>query len=338
MKWSRELKIAHRSLQTVVRAASAMGTARVHAGADDVVGIADFGSNPGRLAMFVRTPAGPVPTNAPLIVLLHGCGQSAVSFAKATGWGQLADELHIPLILPEQSGDNNQGRCFNWFRPTHVARGLGEALSIRQMVAEAVRRFGSDATRVFVAGLSAGGAMTAALLAAYPEVFAAGAVVAGLPVGAASSASQALIRMAEAGPARSPSAWAEQVRHAAPIGYAGPWPRVSIWAGEADRVVDPANGRLLASQWSSVHGLATPNLATAEFSGAVRERWGETEWPAVELWLLPGVAHAWPADATRQIAGFWGLGGRRDRQGHRAKTRGAQSNVEMAFRSGGTAQ
>jgi poly(hydroxyalkanoate) depolymerase family esterase len=307
MKWSRELKIAHRSLQTVVRAASAMGKTQVGAGAVNIAEIGDFGTNPGRLAMFVHTPAGLVPTNAPLIVLLHGCGQSAVSFAQATGWGQLANKLRIPLILPEQSGDNNQGRCFNWFRPTHVARGLGEALSIRQMVAEAVRRFGSDPTRVFIAGLSAGGAMTAALLATYPDVFAAGAVVAGLPVGAATSASQALIRMAEAGPTRSPAGWAEQVRQAAPIGYAGPWPRVSIWAGEDDRVVDPANARLLASQWSSVHGLETTKPVTAEFSNMPRVRWGQTEPPAVELWLLHGVPHAWPADATRHIAGFWGL-------------------------------
>ena len=76
--------------------------------------------------------------------------------------------LGIPLVLPEQSGDNNRGRCFNWFRPAHVSRDLGEALSIRQMVAAAIHRFGSDPARVFVAGLSAGGAMAAALMAAYP--------------------------------------------------------------------------------------------------------------------------------------------------------------------------
>ena len=128
----------------------------------------------------------------------------------------------------------------------HTGRGHGEALSIRQMVAAAVERFASDPGRVFIAGLSAGGAMTAALLAAYPDVFAAGAVVAGLPVGAAGSTSEALRRMAEAGPARSPADWAEQVRRAAPIGYPGPWPRLSIWHGEADGVVDPANSRLLA--------------------------------------------------------------------------------------------
>src|SRR5271157_1465678 len=268
MKWSRELKIANRSVRTAIRAASSMAKARVPealrmppwslptALADEgsATEIPDFGSNPGRLAMFVHAPPDVAPS-APLIVLLHGCGQTAVAFARDTGWMALADRLGVPLVLPEQSDANNQGRCFQWFRPGHVRRGRGEALSIRQMVATAASRFGSDPARVYVAGLSAGGATAAALLAAYPDVFAAGAVVAGLPVGAAEGATEALVRMAEAGPTRSRSAWADQVRHAAPVGFAGPWPRVSIWRGEADRVVDPANGRLLAAQWSELHGM-----------------------------------------------------------------------------------
>ena len=152
-----------------------------------------------RSAVDVRARAACCPKpGAPLIVLLHGCGQAAARFAADTGWIALADRLGMPLVLPEQSGENNQGRCFNWFRPLHVRRGFGEALSIRQMVDTAVARFDSDPQRVFVAGLSAGGAMAAALLAAYPDVFAGGAIVAGLPVGAANSATEALRRMAEA--------------------------------------------------------------------------------------------------------------------------------------------
>jgi poly(hydroxyalkanoate) depolymerase family esterase len=215
----------------------------------------------------------------------------------------------VPLVLAEQSGENNHGRCFNWFRPDHVRRDAGEALSIRQMAAAGVARFGSDPERVFIAGLSAGGAMAAALLAAYPDVFAAGAVVAGLPVGAASSTSEALRRMAEAGPAQSRTAWAALARRAAPADFAGPWPRLSIWHGEADRVVDPANARLLAEQWSELHGLANMVAAT-DPTGIRREVWGRSRLPAVELWTLPGVAHAWPEGAAARIARFWGLGTR----------------------------
>ena len=320
MKWSRELKIARRSVRTAIKAASAIAKAQVKlpdplrfaswstpgplgVGAGPAE-IADFGSNPGRLSMFVHVPASSPRPSAPLVVLLHGCGQTAAAFARDSGWAALADQLRIPLVLPEQSGDNNQGRCFNWFRPTHVGRGLGEALSIRQMIATAAERFGSDPARVFITGLSAGGAMTAAMLAAYPDVFAAGAVVAGLPVGAATSTTEALARMAEAGPTRSPADWAAQVLHAAPADYVGPWPRVSIWHGDADRVVDPANARLLAEQWSAVHGL---NSVGRSVDPQGREIWGWKDQPAVELRILPGVAHVWPSDAASQIAGFWGL-------------------------------
>src|SRR5271165_774815 len=266
MKWSRELRIARRSLRTAVKAASVMATARARLPVSlrgvpvsgrgphrpSLVEVADFGSNPGRLSMLAHLPTDPPMTDRPLVVLLHGCGQPAAAFARDAGWIDLADRLGVVLVLPEQSDENNRGRCFNWFLPAHTGRGLGEARSIRQMVATAIERFGTDPGRILVAGLSAGAAMTTALLAAYPDVFAAGAVVAGLPVGAASSVSEALRRMAEAGPVRSPSGWAEQARRAGPAGYPGPWPKLSIWQGEADSVVDPANSRLLAAQWSAL--------------------------------------------------------------------------------------
>jgi poly(hydroxyalkanoate) depolymerase family esterase len=258
--------------------------------------------------MLMHVPAVPLAPGAPLVVLLHGCGQAAITFARDAGWIALSDRLGVPLVLPEQTGENNHGRCFNWFRPAHVRRGFGEALSIRQMVATATKRFRSDPDRIYIAGLSAGGAMTAALLAAYPDVFAGGAVVAGLPVGAASSTSEALRRMAEAGPDRSPAAWAELARRAAPAGYKDPWPRLSIWHGEDDRVVDPANSRLLAGQWSVLHGLDPASATTEALRDGRCDRWGHDRRPVVELWSLPGLAHAWPVTARSHIARFWGLG------------------------------
>jgi poly(hydroxyalkanoate) depolymerase family esterase len=320
MKWSRELKIARRSMRTAIRAASAVAKAQTGlpsafrlapwsaqeplASVAGTIEVDSFGSNPGRLSMFVHLPPTPPLPGVPLIVLLHGCGQTATAFAQDTGWVALADRLGFPLVLPEQSGDNNHGRCFNWFRPTHVGRGSGEALSIRQMVATAAERFRSDPARIYIAGLSAGGAMTAAMLAAYPDVFAAGAIVAGLPVGAAISTTEALSRMAEAGPKRSREDWAQQVHHAAPVGYAGPWPRLSIWHGGADRVVDPANAHLLAEQWSAVHGWNSGGIAAKPLT---REIWGPQARPAVELLLVPGLPHVWPTDAAAHILSFWGL-------------------------------
>lgn len=322
MKWSRELRIARRSLKTAIKAASSMASAKARLpgpmravpwpppapqhSSRDLIEVAGFGSNPGRLAMFLHEPPVAPKAGAPLIVLLHGCGQTAARFAADTGWIALADRLGIPLMLPEQSGENNQGRCFNWFRPLDVRRGFGEALSIRQMVDTALARFDCDPRRVFVAGLSAGGAMAAALLAAYPDVFAGGAIVAGLPVGAASSATEALSRMADADHGCTGDALAQRVRDAAPEGFVGPWPRVSIWHGLADDVVDPANARLLAEQWSAVHGI-TNAMNTTEQDSARRTIWTSSDRPAVELWMLSDLPHAWPTGAVDRAARFWGL-------------------------------
>lgn len=308
MRWSRELRAARRGARTALRAVSAMAQSQlVQTLAPDTSSIArieDFGSNPGRLAMFVHAPPH-LAARPPLVVLLHGCGQSAHALARDGGWLALADRCGFPLVLPEQSEENNRGRCFQWFRPAQVGRGLGEAASIRQMVVAAAAHFAIDPRRIYVAGLSAGGATAAALLAAYPDVFAAGAVVAGLPVGAATGTAQALARMADAGNA-SPAALAERVRSAAPVGYAGPWPRLIVWHGLADRVVDPANGRLLAQQWAALHGLDATQ--PADVGPAARcESWGDPAQPAVQLWTLLDAGHVWPANATAVISQFWNL-------------------------------
>jgi poly(hydroxyalkanoate) depolymerase family esterase len=278
--------------------------------------LGDVGSNPGNLRARVYLPPVPVRPGAPLVVLLHGCGQDVETFAIETGWTALADRLGLPLLLPEQQQANNCQRCFQWFQPDEIRRGEGEAASIAALVSAASSRFRSDTGKVFVAGLSAGGAMAAALLAAYPDVFAAGAVFAGLPVGTASTAVQALARMAHGSPDFTEPEWLDRAHRVAPSGYTGPWPRLSVWHGAADQVVVPDNGRKLAAQWRALRGLADkPTYETPQHS-----KWGN----AVELWTLPGLGHAWaigpgvghpsqyavlgPVDAVSEIARFWGIG------------------------------
>src|ERR1700757_3729276 len=153
-----------------------------------------FGSNPGELKMLSYVPTNRQPSPA-LVVVLHGCGQTAAGYDLGAGWSTLAKHYGFALLLPEQQITNNANTCFNWFNPEDIARERGEAASIRQMIKRMVDAHGIDPRRVFITGLSAGGAMTTVMLATYPEVFAAGAIIAGLPFGIASNMREALTAM-----------------------------------------------------------------------------------------------------------------------------------------------
>src|SRR5262249_25933318 len=117
-----------------------------------------FGANPGNLRMFVHAPEH-LPPKAPLVVALHGCTQTVDEYDHGSGGSPLADSTGLILFYPQQQPANNPKNCFSWFLPGHVARGHGEALSIREMIEHAITTFDADRREVFVTGLSAGGAM-----------------------------------------------------------------------------------------------------------------------------------------------------------------------------------
>src|SRR5262249_5372300 len=155
---------------------------------------------------------------------------------------------------PQQQPSNNPNNCFSWFLPADSRRDQGEALSIRQMVDHAIVNFGVDRRRVFVTGLSSGGAMASVMLAAYPDVFAAGAIVARLPYGCATSVNEAFgVMFTEQSP--SARALGDRVRSASK--HRGPWPKISVWHGTADAIVKPANAENIIRQWIDVHRLRT---------------------------------------------------------------------------------
>jgi len=241
--------------------------------------------------MFVRAPER-LPPNPALVVVLHGCTQSASSYDRGTGWSTLAEAYGFVALFPEQTPRNNPRTCFNWFQPNDIARGRGEALSIRQMVEHAAKTYGVDRSRIFVTGLSAGGAMTAVMLATYPDVFAGGAIVAGLPYGAAVDVRGALDQMAQATP-QPAGEWGQRVRSASK--HKGPWPRVSVWHGTADTTVVPGNADAVVQQWTEVHGLPARPTREERVSGYPRQVWCGPDGKAlVESYTVTGMAHGTP--------------------------------------------
>ncbi|WP_330177094.1 PHB depolymerase family esterase [Streptomyces sp. NBC_01498] len=258
--------------------------------------VSSFGANPGALTMYVYRPAS-LPADAPVVVALHGCTQSAQVYADNSGLPAFADRHGFLLVLAETTTVNNANKCFNWFQSADIRRGQGEAASVRQMVAHAVSAYGADAGRVQVTGLSAGGAMTAVMLAAYPDVFRAGAVMAGLPYECATDVVSAFGCMSP-GTDRTPQDWAQRVRNAHP-GFAGPWPRVSVWQGANDPTVVPRNADELRDQWTQVHGLdQSPDRTSVIGPNSTRreEYLAPDGAVAVQVNRVPGIGHGTPVD------------------------------------------
>jgi poly(hydroxyalkanoate) depolymerase family esterase len=256
-----------------------------------LVEVTRFGSNPGSLRCWLYLPTILAP-KAPLVVVLHGCTQTAAGYDHGSGWTRLAEEKGFVVLLPEQQRANNANLCFNWFEPGDTRRDAGEALSIREMIEQVVLSHGTDPTRVFVTGLSAGGAMANVMLATYPEVFAGGAVIGGLPYGVASSVGQAFERM-QGRNAPSVTQLRSAVATASP--HEGRRPRISIWHGTHDQTVKPVNAEHIAAQWVGVHGLPEQPSMVETINGHARKTWPDTNGKdAVEVFLVKGMAHGVP--------------------------------------------
>lgn len=292
---------------------------------DRLVDLSSFGPNPGALRAHVHVPAD-LPPGAPLVVVLHGCTQSAASYDHGTGWSNLADRHGFALLFPEQVRANNPNLCFNWFVPGDIGREGGEAESIASMVEAVLAEHDLDRGRVFITGLSAGGAMTAVMLATYPELFAGGAIIGGLPYGCASDIPEALRQMRERRSADGPSL-AAAVRRAAD-GHEGPWPTLSLWHGTADTTVDVSNMDRLGRQWRHLHGIEEAAPVVTRGPGSEHRTWRAPDGGhLVEEWRIIAMGHGVPLDpsgpdrlgvagpymldvgisSTARIARSWGL-------------------------------
>ncbi|MGT2513615.1 extracellular catalytic domain type 1 short-chain-length polyhydroxyalkanoate depolymerase [Sphingomonas panni] len=315
----------------------------------DVTG---FAPDPGNLRARAYVPKELRP-GAALVVALHGCTQDAAVYDHGTGWSTLADTEGFAVLFPEQRRANNANMCFNWFESADIARLGGEAESIAAMIDHVVADHAIDPARIFITGLSAGGAMTAVMLATHPEKFAAGAIIGGLPYGTAIGVRAALERMRGAA-----------ATDALPIAPASASPRVAIWHGTADTTVTIANSDALVRQWCAVHALpAEPQ------QGGNGPNWSHRAWcdaqghTLVEEWRIVGMGHGVPVDpssgigaagpfmldvglsSTLEIARSWGLVAPAIDTGeapHRPEPvtpavtgTGVQATIERALRSAG---
>jgi len=230
-------------------------------------------------------PAKPAEGRRPLVVMLHGCTQNPDDFAVGTGMNALAEELGVLVLYPEQDGRANHSHCWNWFEPGHQARDAGEPGILAGMTREVMREYDAEPSQVFVAGMSAGGAMAAVLGAEYPELFAAIGVHSGLPAGSARDMITGLQAMKKPGRGRS-------LREAVPV---------IVFHGDADHVVNQGNGEAVLKQFVGAHaGLRATPLHASETEStqggrrATHRTWRDEEGRAMaEHWVVHGAGHTW---------------------------------------------
>lgn len=238
----------------------------------------------------------------PLVVMLHGCTQSADDFAAGTRMNQLADEHGFLVVYPEQANSANPSKCWNWFKAQDQARDSGEPSLIAGIVRDVAARHGVDTGRIFVAGLSAGAAMAVILGETYPELFAGVGAHSGLPYCSAHDIPSAMAAM-KGGRSGIASLKVSPNSNATPrrkITQAVP---TIVFHGDRDHTVQQANGIEIAQQARNAHSAAEEDVAMRDslergtspggrsFSRVVHaDEAGRTR---VESWTVHGAGHAW---------------------------------------------
>lgn len=256
--------------------------------------------------LYVSSTAKMAPEPLPLIVMLHGCGQTPQDFAHGTGMNTLAEEFGFLVLYPAQARKAQLNRCWNWFKSSDQSRGSGEPALIASLTRHIITQHTVDPAKVYVAGLSAGGAAALILATGYPDIFAGVGVHSGLPVGAAHDAGSAARAMQGGATGRRLN---------------DPMPTI-IFDGDADTVVNPRNGRFVAIRALEPYGHLDRTEKTGRSVGGrkfVRKvhRVG-TGRPNVEHWVVSGAGHAWSGgnaagsytdptgpDASREMVRFF---------------------------------
>jgi poly(hydroxyalkanoate) depolymerase family esterase len=262
----------------------------------------------------------------PLVVMLHGCLQDASDFAAGTRMAELAREHGFIVVFPERSEADHPQKCWNWFDPEHQQRGSGEPALVAGLTRQVVESLPVDAGRVYLAGISAGGAMAAIVAHRYPELFEAVGIHSGIPFGAAMGVQAALEVMAGSDPEAGSRARAA----AAEVAGAEALPRLIVIQGGADAVVAAGNAEHLVAQWSELarrggRAPGPPRFETGETEAGFH--WERASWGAgtgegalIERLEVRELDHAWSGgsaagsytmpgapDASREMLRFFAI-------------------------------
>lgn len=289
----------------------------------------------GAIAYRLYTPTGPENRRLPLVVMLHGCTQSATDFATGTGMNALADELGFLVLYPEQSTAVNLNRCWNWHRPDNQRRGSGEPAAIAALTQHVIRACRANRARTYIAGISAGGTIAAIIAAAYPDIYAAVGIHSAVASGKVRTLHGALLAMKKGG---SPAIRSRAARALPTI----------IFHGDCDNVVHVSNANAFVGAFAG--------STTRPIIGQLRHGRSDggrdftctlyaptADQAACENWTVHGSGHAWSGgkragsntdptgpDASREIIRFFMA----QRLPPEAEVLLGQSKVKVAVKGG----
>ena len=221
----------------------------------------------------------------PLVVMLHGCTQNPDDFAAGTGMNEAALKHGFYVLYPSQTQHANSSRCWNWFKHNHQKRGRGEPALLAGMTRDVMKRYNIDPQRVYVAGLSAGGAMAAILGDTYPDLFAAVGVHSGLATGSATNVQTALSVMQTGAP---------------PSARTTASPPTIVFHGDQDATVNPVNGEQVLAASAGTHTPETRRAKSANGRDYTQRSYKDAGGHVVaEHWAVHGAGHAWSGGSAR---------------------------------------
>lgn len=263
---------------------------------NNLVEITDFGTNKGNLEMYVYKPVNN-DMEMPLVIVLHGCVQTATEIAEQSGWNTLAESKNFMVIYPQQKVENNLNKCFNWYNEIDISRKGGESETIIEMIQYAVKNFNIDTSKIFVGGISAGGAMTNVLLVNYPDLFYSGAVLSGIPFKAANDLTTAYVAM-QGNMEKTNEEWVAAVSNNNP-NYDGEFPKVVIFHGVDDPFVNIRNAEIIEMQWKGIHKIDTEPTIVPEFNGnsdITKTTYFKNNCPVIVKYEINNLGHAMAVD------------------------------------------